>query len=394
MRLAAQVKLGFYPADEVAIEHLTRHLRLKPNDGSKRTYNIIDPCCGKGAAIKQIAGALEVDEKHVHTVELDAGRSAEARELMPEHQHLGPASYMGSSISACSFGLAYVNPPFDDELGGGRREEQAFAEQATRQLVSGGILALVCPMRALSGNRNFVQFLDSHYSDVCVYKFPEGHRPFNEIVVFGRKRSSAIPGDRLSEGKILHMNMHLGYVKIQDLPPLGEVQPCYWSDGRGGYEREKEVRSWEVPHSVKPTNWKKTKFTDEELLDAVERSPLGRLLTEVVAPPPESPPLPLDKGHLGLILASGMLDGVVQGPFGPHVVRASSHKAEYHNKEASESTMNPETGAVTTKDVFSQRMATVIRCVEQDGVIRTYSNDVSEKEEDAEAQSERSRLTV
>jgi hypothetical protein len=105
-----------------------------------------------------------------------------------------------------------------------------------------------------------------------------------------------------------------------------------------------------------------------------------------VAPLPlRRPPLPLDKGHLGLILASGMLDGVVVGPHGPHVVRGSSMKVEYHNKEASTSEMNPDTGAVTTKDVYSQRMVTVIRCVGEDGVIYTHSNAPKERDEDDDA---------
>lgn len=394
MRLAAQAKAGFYPASEVAIEHITRHLLTKALDPAKKfdSHNIIDPCCGKGAAIKQIADALGVPEKNVYTVELDAERSESVKTLMPEHNHLGPASYMGVSISGCSFGLAYVNPPFDNELGGGRREEMAFAQQATKQLMTGGILALVCPLRALAGNRNFVQFVDSHYTDICVYKFPDGERPYNEIVVFGRKRSSAIPGDRLHECKLHQMSLHWGYVRIEGLPSLGDVQPVSWYDGHGSFDREPEIRTWEIPASWKPSTFKKTAFTEDELFAAIERSPLNRLLTEVVVPPPEAPPLPLNKGHLGLLLASGLLDGTVQGPYGTHVVRGSSHKAEYHNKEASESTMNPETGTVTTKDVYSERMVTVIRCVESDGIIRTFSNDAAEKEENEEAEEAKSRM--
>ena len=64
------------------------------------------------------------------------------------------------------------------------------------------------------------------------------------------------------------------------------------------------------------------------------------------------------------------------------MVRGSSHKVEYHNKEMSTSEANPESGAVTTKDVFSQRMITVIRVVEQDGVIQTFSNEPTEKDLD------------
>lgn len=76
-----------------------------------------------------------------------------------------------------------------------------------------------------------------------------------------------------------------------------------------------------------------------------------------------------------------MLDGVVDGPHGVHVVRGSSHKKEYHNKEASKSEEDPETGVVTTKDVYSERLVTVIRCVEQDGVIYTHSSDAGETAE-------------
>jgi hypothetical protein len=392
MRLAAQAKAGFYPADSVAIEGILKHLELGPIAGEKRAQkvHILDPCCGKGAAIKQIADGLGVPDGDVFTVELDAARSAEAKALMPDHAHLGPASFTGVSVSSCAFGLAYVNPPFDNELGGGRREEQAFAEKAGRLLPTGGILALVCPIGALSGNRNFCQFIDSHFKDVAVYKFPDGHRPYREIVVFGRKRSAPIPGDKLYESGALHqMQMHWGYVKIEQLPPLGGTQPVHWNNGSPSYDREPEVRTWDIPRTWRPSTFRKTAFTDAELAEAIDHSPLGRLLSEVEPVVNAAPPMPLNKGHLGLILASGMLDGVVQGPYGPHVVRGSSHKVDYHNKEASESTMNPETGAVTTKDVFSQRMVTVIRCVESDGEIRTYSNDTAEKEEAAELERER-----
>ena len=116
------------------------------------------------------------------------------------------------------------------------------------------------------------------------------------------------------------------------------------------------------------------------MIEVVENSPLAKHLTAIEPREIPRPPLPLDKGHLGLILASGILDGVVDSPYGPHVVRGSSTKVEYYNKEASDSTEDPETGAVTTKDVFSQRMVTIIRCVTGDGTLHTYSN--SPKEED------------
>ena len=157
-----------------------------------------------------------------------------------------------------------------------------------------------------------------------------------------------------------------------------------WRGSKPSYQRAVEVQTWGVERGWKPGAFKKISFTDAELEQVVADSPLAKHLTEVQHREIPRPPLPLDKGHLGLILASGILDGVVESPHGPHVVRGSSTKVEYHNKEASESTENPDTGAVTTKDVYSQRMVTIIRAVETNGVIHTFSNAPKEEEQEPE----------
>lgn len=383
MRLAGVAKAGFYPAAPEAIAHLVKHLycRLpnpeKPND----TIQILDPCAGEGAAVKQIAEALAIPNERVYAIELDAARVEKVKENIPGANVLGPASFFGTMVTGFSFGVAYVNPPFDDELGGGRREEQAFCEVATRKLVPHGIMVLVCPIKAFVGNRNFVEFFDRWYEEPSLYKFPDDFRPYNEIVVFGRKRRQELPSDSLWEhGRLHQMQCHYsGYITINSLPPLGSVQPKRFTNGQPSYDREEHIRTYEIPLGWKPSTWKKTNFTDDELTEAISGSPLNKILDEVKPRQQDRPPLPLDKGHLGLMLASGKLDGPVEGPHGVHIVRGSSHKVEYHNKEASKSEENPDTGAVTTKDVFSQRPVTVIRCVDRRGQIHTFSNEPQEE---------------
>jgi predicted RNA methylase len=385
MRLAAQAKLGWYPAAPEAIAALVPHLHVRAPDSDPG--HILDPCAGEGRAIGQIGNALGVPPQQIYAVELDAGRASLAKANLPGGNVLGPASFLGVQVSGQSFGLAYVNPPFDDELGVGRREEQAFTERATRLLVPKGILVLVCPLKALAGNRAFCHVLDAHYDAIAVYKFPEGHRPYNEIVVIGRKRREAIPADAIYEhGQLPRLGLtwdNGGNALMGHLPVLGELQPVSWRHGHPSPERETSLRTWAIPPSDRPSTFKKTAFTDTELQAALAASPLNALLREVKIPPPLSPPLPLDKGHLGLILASGMLNGLVEGPHGVHVVRGSSHKVTYHNKDASTSEENAETGVVTTKEVFSERMVTVIRCVEPNGVLTTFSND-PKTEDDSE----------
>lgn len=377
-RLASEARAGFYPIAPGVMSLLLKHLYLKPviPDKPRDTIQFIDPCCGKGAAMKQIADTLGIPYDHAYGIELDGQRGKDAKEAMPGANILEPASFFGTQITGFSFGLAYVNPPFSDELGGGKREEQTFCDKATRLLTPHGIMVLVCPIRAFVGNRGFIEFFDSWFEDVAVYKFPDDARPYNEIVVLGRKRRQQLPTMAIAEHGTLHqMQAHWsGYITLGSLPPVGQVQPKHYNNGHASFEREEHIRVFEIPLGWKPNTWKKTEFTDEELVKAVEDSPLNQHLREVVERPPDRPPLPLDKGHLGLMLASGKLDGRVDGPFGTHVVRGGSRKVEYHNKEASQSTENPDTGAVTTKDVFSERPVTEIRLVDQRGIIWSHSN--------------------
>lgn len=313
---------------------------------------------------------------------------------MPEAQILGPASALGCHVSGYSFSLAYVNPPFDTELGGGRREEQSFVMRATQMLGAKGMLVLVMPMTKLIGNRQFVQYLDSYYEDIQIYRFPDGEdaegnpiRPYGEIALFARKRKIEIPIDSVYERGDLHKRgfQWSSYARIEDFPPLGDVQPMSWNSGRPSWDRAKEIQTWPIEKGWRPGTFKKIQHTDEELIEVVENSPLAKHLAEIQPREIPRPPLPLDRGHLGLILASGILDGVVESPFGPHVVRGSSTKVEYYNKEASDSREDPETGAVTTRDVWSQRMVTIIRCVTEDGTIHTFSNAPKEEEKETDA---------
>jgi hypothetical protein len=54
MRLAAQMRGGFYPAPPEAVA-LTSTFLQRPFD---QPFAILDPCAGEGAALRQLGGAL------------------------------------------------------------------------------------------------------------------------------------------------------------------------------------------------------------------------------------------------------------------------------------------------------------------------------------------------
>ncbi|REJ92477.1 MAG: hypothetical protein DWQ34_03395 [Planctomycetota bacterium] len=79
MRLAAQIKGGYYPAPPDAVAHCTAFLK-PPRGGS---FCLLAPCCGEGAALTQLAATLTVAADLVYCIELDPERKGHIALLMP-----------------------------------------------------------------------------------------------------------------------------------------------------------------------------------------------------------------------------------------------------------------------------------------------------------------------
>ena len=105
---------------------------------------------------------------------------------------LGPCSFEATRITRHSFSLVYLNAPFDDEFGGGGREETSFLRQAVDLLVPGGILVLVCPVNQVYGKSQMCELLDTWFDQLELYLFPDHCRQYSECVVFGRRRKTAL----------------------------------------------------------------------------------------------------------------------------------------------------------------------------------------------------------
>ena len=70
MRLAAQMKGGYYPAPKEVVAHAGTFLRA-PVRGS---FSIADPCAGEGAAIKAFGEMLDCPQSMTYAIELDDSR--------------------------------------------------------------------------------------------------------------------------------------------------------------------------------------------------------------------------------------------------------------------------------------------------------------------------------
>jgi hypothetical protein len=160
MRLAGQIKQGYFPAPSEAISALCRHLT------STEGACILDPCAGEDKALMQIAATLGIPDDRVYAVELNRARAQRIAEARPEIKFLGPCRFLSAKISRASFSCVYCNPPFDHEFGGGGREEKLFVRSALPLLVPGGVFVLVCPVDQAIGRHDLCEVLDTQLEGI------------------------------------------------------------------------------------------------------------------------------------------------------------------------------------------------------------------------------------
>ncbi len=287
MRLAGQVKMGYYPTP-LGVAEFLKPLLVFPAYGEKTCA--LDPCCGEGTALESLATGKNAE---TFGIELDAARAQEAKKRL---EHVVHGSFDHVDIAPEGFGLLFLNPPYDDEEG--ERKELIFLRGTMDCLVSSGVLVYLIPQKRLS--RPIAELLASNFSEITVHRFPDGEfENFGQIVVLGRK--NLWPLDAPAEAE------RLMKFRTEDVPPLksGLKDRYHIPYSLGAMIREREVQP-------------------EELLKLVKDSPLIPRLQDLLEPQAVSevtqPPTRLHVGHLGLLLAAGRLNGVVGEGRDRHIV--------------------------------------------------------------------------
>lgn len=343
MRLEAQMRGGYYPAHEKAVAHAATFLRSPRG----KSFAILDPCAGQGAAIHQLGELLGCSPALTFAIELDDDRAESLLAALTDVRVLAPANFFGCRASFNSFSLIWLNPPFDHGYGGHRMEDQ-FLVQATDWLMPGGVMALVCPEDVADENSDARRHFSTHYENCMIVPFPKDCRPFKEIIVFGQKRVRP------------HVDAHglnnASWESVQ--APQGFV--------------------YTIPPGTGPRVFQKFEPTEPELQRMLALSPLRSHWTVAPEAHLPSPPLALGIGHVALLLASGHLDGVVQ-PEGqpPHVVRGTSRKREF---VADVTVTDNDDGGTTTKTTISERIELIVRTVDLTGTMRTFMETDAQEE--------------
>lgn len=287
-RIQSQLKLGYFPLN-LTEAHRIRACLSFPQQSSATA---LDPCAGTGKALAVITEGAQVLH---YGVELDSFRANEAKEIL---DHVVQGNCFDVHCAVESYGLAFLNPPYDFECSEGHsdRTERLFLEHCFRWLQPGGVLVMVIPAQHLT---TCSQILAAHFRETSIYRLtePDSER-YKQIVVFGIRRTRQ-ERDRLKDVEVAKEKGRLWQLagKHQDLPPLpDEADKVYL-----------------VPPG-KPAQLIYRGLPLDDIEDMLPRSAAYRQAGRILFAPRTTltgrPLLPLHAGHVAILAVSGGLDGL------------------------------------------------------------------------------------
>ncbi len=295
MRLAGQAKMGYYPTPDAVAQRIGRAL-TRADAGVIRT---LDPCCGTGIAL--VLATQDLGEPvERYGIELNQERAAAAKAQLTQVLR---ADIRSTRIANGGFGLVYLNPPYDfsvrtrlDEAA--ERLELHFLQASLRYLQPKGILVYLIPERRLESR--IASLLAYHLELIQVFRFPgDTYEPFKQIVLFGVRKATPYRDEEVLQ--------HLQAIgRISATPPeLPESFPAPYRVPVAPATRSLLFQNLDVD--------------PEELSLEIEAYGLYGTLMDRLHPAAAAhrlrPLMPLRRGHLALVLASGHLNNeLVRNP--------------------------------------------------------------------------------
>ena len=292
MRLAAQAKGGYYPTPERVVEMMAGVIGAPSGHHNRNmeTLRVLDPCCGGGDAVAQLAEGLRGRTSlpvFTHGVELHRDRAEEAERKL---DRVLAADLFATSIANGAFGLLYLNPPYDWDSED-KRVEHAFLTHCTRYLVEGGLLVFIVPRQRLAVS---ARYLSTHYERMRCWAFPDPEREvFDQVAL-------------------------LGYRKADPTPDASAVETVLgWSDGDPDGLGGLRYPFFTAPSTPGGDVLFATRSVDPVAAAAeARRSGLwaSTEITDTLWPARDSrtrPLMPLRRGHMAMLVAAGFLDNLV-----------------------------------------------------------------------------------
>jgi tRNA1(Val) A37 N6-methylase TrmN6 len=328
MRTQAKLKLGYYPLVLTEARRIRNYLKF-----SDESASVLDPCAGTGVALLALSDPAPVRR---YGIELDAYRAEEARKILDEVIH---GSAFDTHAPVESFSLAYLNPPYDFEIGEGnnRRMERLFLDHVARWIRPGGVLVMVIPYDRVYECRTI---LTPQFKDKAIYRLTETEAvAYKQVVVFGVRRTRQ-ERERMNDYAVSQANWKLNDLTraFDEIPPLPDVPDRYY-----------------VIPSSPAAKLEYRGLPLDQLEDLLAHSPAWRQAKRIThAPKPEfsgRPLTSLHQGHVALLCTSGMMNGCFGEGKDRHVAYWESVKVVDKREEEEDGRT-----VIHERERFSQRL--------------------------------------
>jgi hypothetical protein len=321
-RLASQERLGYFPTPQVVVD-LIKSCLGRSGDGKIRIY---DPCAGTGDAVAQIANHLQAES---FGVELDKKRAEQAKKSLGK---VIQGDSLRVSVRSGSMSCLFLNPPYDYYEGA--RLENKFIAHTGPSLQTGGVLVLIISIRSL--NQMMRRYLASWFSDLRLTLFPKKEfERFKQIVIFGRKKKEAV-------------------LNKEALKDLDEASAQLFRDYVPWLELTPGCCRYEVPPASLPEkffHFRNLEMTGEEMIGELAEDGFEHEVFDLVVKRNGNvrirPAAPLRKGHLAILVASGMTDGLVEKDGKRLLIKGTVRKEKVKTVETDENVQT-----ITERDVL------------------------------------------
>jgi len=344
MRPPAIERMGYYPTDDPVVEIICSYLKPPAEKG-----RLFDPCAGEGKAASTLGIALNCE---TWGVELSPERAEKAQNVMDK---VYQAPWQACVLSDESVSWLYLNPPYEfDRFDGQKRLEWDILKTTTSKLMRGGLLTYIIPQKIL-GMMEVARLLAGHYEAITVYRFPDNlYEKFKQVVVLAYKR------------KVFHAPTDKEVLSLQNMatselePIETAIEPVYEllpapSRGANGKPIVFKRTDWEPDEVVEATIEAGVQKTSE-WLDLIH--PM-RGLAQL-----SQPVMPLKKGHIAMLMASGMMGTVrlTDEAGKPMLIKGRVIKVV-------EKTEQPDSKeADTVVEIYKDRFVTTVAVLQQDGI--------------------------
>ena len=291
MRLAAQAKGGFYPTPDRVVDLIAEliHTPTGYYHRDRDTLRILDPCCGAGEALAQLAERLDRPNAmsiETYGVELHRDRAEHAADRLDRAL---AADLFATSIANGAFGLLYLNPPYDWDQKD-KRVEHAFLTHCTRYLADGGLLINIVPRQRLAVS---ARYLSTHYGRMRCWAFPDPEREvFDQVVLFGYRKTDPVP-EAHAEKRVLEWAF--GEPELLRSYPYPEFSPPTTPSGDILFATRTVDPVAAAAEARRSGLWTSTEITDTLWPARDNRT---------------RPLMPLRRGHMAMLVAAGFLDNL------------------------------------------------------------------------------------